>query len=241
MDDVTKLLSDLGVNKPQPEYNWKFDGKTDGTPDTELRSHMEHSRIFAATAEHRFITGMRQQTLNELLADLPEPGTDLYIIGNGSGAERRDGSDTGVYDFGSFVPYLIDKVSPDPVDLYISTWSMNKRSAVSVVDMVQSGRVRSFTLCTDQYFNRREVEIANYLLEHMQGPGNNYISFKNHAKIIAVGNASACATITGSANLASQPRVEQYNLSTSRDVFNFYVENFFEWAINKLNEQKHGG
>lgn len=190
-------------------------------------------------SKYQFVNGLRKQTLNQLIPALPEPGTDIYLLSNGAGAERKNGSDRGVFDFGAFVPYLVDMVAPDGgAHVYISTWTMNRRAADALVKMIKQDEISQLVVCVDQYFNKREKELASYLCEAMIqcGDQHRYFTFRNHAKVICVSGPDApTATVTGSANLSSQPRIEQYILSTSPLVYEFFVENLFMWAAKKAD------
>ena len=184
--------------------------------------------------ERQFVADMGRKTLNALIGELPDENTDIYILSNGNGAERFDGSDLGTFDFGTFIPYLAEMVGA--TDLYISTWTMNMRGADTIANLLDTGTISKLTVVTDPYFNRREKDISARLLLAMgDNDAANYVAFRNHAKIICAGNPQTgrYATISGSANLSSQPRVEQFILSASPDVYRFFVDNLFEWAVGK--------
>ena len=242
-DNLNELLAMLGADRPEAtmELDWNFEGQTSKVPKTELLKRMETSPMFKILAKHEFRIGLRKETLNTLIPELPPPGTDLYIISNGSGKALTRGQNKGVYDFAAFIPYLADMISPDPIDLLISTWSMNKDAALCIAKMIDDGRLSSLTIASNLYFNQREPQIANFLVNKMDGDKYRYVSFKNHSKIICVGSEkdNRYATITGSSNIASQPRIEQFNLSTSPDVYHFYKDNLFDWAIRELEKQHH--
>ncbi|NJL53937.1 hypothetical protein HC928_01440 [bacterium] len=199
--------------------------------------------ILEKRAEYRFINGLRRQTLTALIPELPPPGTDLYILGNGAGAERTNGTDRGVFDFGTFIPYLIHMVAPDGgATLLVSSWTMNKRNADAIVECLENGAVADAMICTDPYFNAREPQIATYLASALIAGGHRYAAFRNHAKVICVASKDRARTavVTGSANLSSQPRVEQYVLTTSTEVFAFFSHNLFDWAWDHV-QRRHSG
>lgn len=184
--------------------------------------------------KYRTVNGLKRESLRDLIGTLPDEDTDIYILSNGVGARDKMGRDRGAFDFGAFLAVLMDMVAPGVcAAVYVSTWTLNKKAAAGMVDLMEAGRIGSLVLLTDPYLNTREPEVAYFLLSHMAERGYQYVGFKNHAKIIAVGNpvTGRCAVVTGSANLSSQPRVEQFIVSTSPQVFKFFVENLFEWAV----------
>lgn len=181
--------------------------------------------------KYKFINGLRREALSQLIDELPAPDTTIYILSNGAGAERQDGSDREVFDFGAFIPVLVG-LAGGRCDVFISTWTMNRRGALALADMLRRGEARRLVLAIDQYFNKRSPDIAKILYDAMIETGRgDYITFRNHAKVLAIANENGCVVVTGSANLSSQPRIEQYTLTTSPDVFEFFKTNLFHWAI----------
>lgn len=181
-------------------------------------------------AKYEMINGLRREALTELITELPASDTTLYILSNGAGAERQDGSDRLIFDFGAFVPVLVDLVGAG-CDLYISTWTINRRGALALANMLRTGKAKRLTIAVDQYFNKRAPHIAKILFDAIRETGRgDYVTFRNHAKVLVI-EGSVSVVITGSANLSSQPRVEQYTLTTNPDVANFFKKNLFLWAI----------
>lgn len=236
--DLAKLSSGLvfptsGSDKTNVDVGTFF-GKEIALENSVIRQHLDKPLALEVAAKYHFETGLRKETLNALIPELPDPGRDLYILSNGSGAERKNGSDRGVFDFGTFIPYFVDMLG-ERVELYVSTWTMNMRGAESMVSLVRDGAVQKLVVCTDPYFNAREPKIAAYLMSALQHEPHAYVAFRNHAKVICAKAGDKVATVTGSANLSSQPRVEQFVVSTSPEVYDFFVTNLFEWAIGQLN------
>lgn len=213
-----------------------FDDLTTNTPinadDTDaLRTtRMPDSNLFYSRPTKReLIADVKKTSLTRLIPELPPLNTDLHIISNGAGAERYNGINPDAFDFGGFIPHLLSFMG-SAADVYISTWAMNRNHAQSLLDQVHSGVIKRLTLLSDPYFISRQASVANYFVEELQkiGRPHRFLAFKNHAKILCVSDGVSYATVVGSANLSSQPRCENYVMSSSPELYQFYVHEFFE-------------
>jgi hypothetical protein len=197
----------------------------------QLRRPLKHER---KEAKRQFTNGLKKQALTELIPVLPPPDTDVYLIGNGAGAEVRHGINPAAFDFGTFIPYIVDMLGGRDCVAYVSSWTMNANHAKAMIEMMANGNLRELTVFTDPYFQRREPAVAAQLITGMQQYADRarYLAFKNHVKAIAISAPDGrTVTITGSANLSAQPRCEQYVLTTAADVYRWIVAEFFEEMI----------
>lgn len=208
-----------------------FEDKTSLTTSRQLSEPKVYTK---KEAKRIMINGLKKQALNELIPELPPPDMDMYIISNGDGAEIKHGINPKAFDFGTFLSVIVDMLGAGCI-AYISTWTLNRNHALNMIEMLDSGALQRLTILTDPYFQSREPAVAALLIEDIQrhGEPNRYLAFKNHCKIIALSDAKGenFCTITGSANLSSQPRCEQYVLTTSPDVYHFFIHDFFESMI----------
>lgn len=185
-------------------------------------------------AKRQFVSGLKREALTELIRELPPPDTDLWIVSNGSGAEKKwhsGGIDVQAFDFGSFLPVLVKMLGDRDCIGYVSTWTMNETHAKSMVAMLADGRLAALAVFTDPYFSRRTPAIYAQLVTGLQRYPERarYLAFKNHVKCIALANPDGqTVVIVGSANLSAQPRTEGYVLSTAPDVYQFFRDEFFE-------------
>lgn len=96
----------------------------DGDGELETARTLERPLIRARKAKRReFVNGQKRQALNELIPTLPPPDTDLYIIGNGAGAEIKHGINPLAFDFGTFIPHVVRMLGDRQCVGYISTWA----------------------------------------------------------------------------------------------------------------------
>lgn len=213
------------------EYDWlnppTFDSsETELETPRQLANPLVHPHV---VNKRQFVNGLKKEALNKLIPVLPPPDTDLYIVGNGAGAEMKHGVNPLAFDFGTFIPHIVERLGNQGCTAYISSWTMNRTHVKSLLELFDASALTHITVFTDPYFKRREAAIANELIVGLLNRGQRFLAFKNHIKCIAICNpAGDCCTITGSANLSSQPRCEQYNLTTAPDVHAFYREQFFE-------------
>ena len=218
------------------DYIWQtddmFDIGVDDDGQLTTARQLDAPKIYIKkTAERRMVNGLKKQALNRLIPQLPPPDTDMYIIGNGAGAEVKHGINPEAFDFGTFLSFIIDILGHGCI-AHISTWTMNRNHALNMIEMLDDGRLSQLSVLTDPYFQTREPSVAAILIEGILKHGDNsrYLAFKNHCKIIAVSDEKGenYCTITGSANLSAQPRCEQYVLTTSPEVYHFFINQFFK-------------
>ena len=233
MDDLEELLvgGDDGVGDIEALVD-----DVEFVTDRRLKENITHAR---RVRRREFVNGLKKQALNRLIPNLPPPDTDVYIVSNGSGAEKKwmaGGVDPEVFDFGTFIPHLVDLLGSKGCIGWVSTWTMNRNHALTLTEMLADGRFEKLTVFTDPYFQRRTPAVAAVLIEGLQRfPGRGrYLAFKNHVKLICIASAdeNRVAVVSGSANLSAQPRCEQYVLTASLDVYEFYKREFFEAMLN---------
>lgn len=198
----------------------------------QLKEPLRHER---RAQKRSFISGLKREALTDLIPTLPPPDTDLFVIGNGAGAETKHGINPSAFDFGSYIPHVVRQLGDKDCTAWVSTWTLNRTHAQSMLQMLKDGRLERLTVFTDPYFQRRTASIANELITGLLASGKGvYLAFKNHVKCIAIQSPDGrTCVITGSANLSAQPRAEQYHLSTSPDVYDFFVNSFFKEMIKR--------
>lgn len=219
-------------------FDWLFDDDSIQTTET-LDAPVKLER---AVQQRVFVNGLKKQALNQLIPELPPENVDVYILGTGADAGRFK-RDTSVhsFDFGTFLPHLIDLLGGENITVYLSSWTINRNHVMALLEALRDGQIGKLTFFSDPSFMRRESPVHSLLLSELRNYPDRarYLAFLNHCKIMALSapDGSRCATVTGSGNLTQQPRCEQYNLTTSKEVYQFYVQSFFE----TMWEKAHGG
>lgn len=238
MTDLDWMFTDDQPDTGGDDLSWMFsDDAPGGNREIETARQLSSPKVYARReAKRQFVSGLKREALTELIPALPEPGTDLYVVGNGAGAEQKrapGGIAAQAFDFGSFLPVCVGYLGGVSCTAYISTWTMNRGHALTMLEMLDDGRLSALTVCTDPYFKRREAAVAHELISGLMDRGQRFLAWKNHVKCIAIEapDGRTC-TITGSANLSAQPRCEQYVLTTAPEVYRFFRDDFFHAMID---------
>jgi len=185
-------------------------GETANTLET---GHMPTGRSHRISARRRFERIRQKQSLLEVIPEPPAPGESIHVIG------------TGLYDFWTFVPQFIDWIG-HAARLTCSTWTLNRPNAVEFFEIWDAGKIETADFLTGLYFKRRESAVYAFLLEGIRARGGRYRAFRNHAKVLLLENPdrNAWITVEGSANLTSNPRLEQYVVTNDRALYDFHRE-----------------
>jgi hypothetical protein len=185
-------------------------------------------------ARREYINGLKREALTTLVTELPPPDVDLYILSNGSGSTYKHGREALAFEFGHFIPVLAEMLGGKGVTAYISTWTMARAHALNLLALVDSGTLAQLAVMTDPYFQRRESAVANTLISGLLARGMRYVAFKNHVKaaILASADQTRFVSVVGSANLSSQPRAENFTLSTDPGLYRFLRDEFFEEMLS---------
>jgi hypothetical protein len=203
---------------------------------------LDHPKVHHhRTAKREFRAALHKEALTEIIGELPPPDTDVFIVSNGAGSEIRHGINPLAFSFGDFIPHLVKMLGDRQCTAYISTWTAARTHTLTMLEMLEDGRLESLTFCSDPYFSRREAAIyAEFVTGLQRYPGRTrYLAWKNHVKLICISNPDGqCCTISGSANLSAQPRCEQYVLTTAPDVYNFYRDEFFLEMISRAKDDQ---
>lgn len=242
-DDFNWLEDSSAVASAGDSFAWLDDEYSTETPNA-LDASISHTR---KVSHRRTMIAEKEQNLAALITELPPPDCDLYIVGNADGREHsRSGHITAnSFDFGSFVGVCIDMLLKDTgqaggVELYVSTWVLNRDTVQMFADNLEAGRLSGLHVIADKFLKRRHTSaVYAQLVETIQAhPPSRIILAPNHCKILCMSVAGRCVTITGSANLSAVARTEQYILTTSPDVYAFFVRDFFEAIYDKAKTRR---
>jgi len=185
--------------------------------------------------KRRFLNAQKIAALEGLVPELPPPDTDLFIITTGLGAEVGTHAISKSPDLGTFIPYIVEKLGNVDCIAHISTWTCNHFHSLSMLELLDTGKVKRLIYFSDPYFMQRSPAIATPLVEGLRSRGQIVKLWKNHTKIIAIANAdeTRSCVVMSSANLSSQPRAEQLHITTSQDVYQWVKTEFFEALLRQ--------
>jgi hypothetical protein len=185
----------------------------------EIDEPTEHDRLPSARAlrmqaRRHMLRVEREQRLQELLGAAPKAGESIHVISSAK------------FDFWTWVPVMIDWLGA--VDhLYCSTWTLSRPNAKELLALWDAKKITSprVNILTGTYFKRRESAVYAYLVDGLSRRGGHYRAFQNHAKVLLLANVrkKTWLTIEGSANLTSNPRLEQAVITNDRKLHDFHL------------------
>ena len=107
-----------------------------------------------------------------------------------------------------------------PADLAVSTWTASGTGVQTVLDLCESGLVRSSRWLVDFSFAKRSPALAHALRERF---GDDCIRVcPNHAKFALIGNDAWKVVIRTSMNLNENPRFENFEVGHDPDLYDFH-------------------
>jgi hypothetical protein len=163
-------------------------------------------------AKLEMLKALRRQFAIDHLETIPRPGLSVHIVTNGR------------YDFWDFVPALLKLAEPAVIEeFYASTWILNRRNAVEMLELFDQGKIRQIGFLTGVYFKRRESAVFATLYEGLKARGQRFKACLNHAKfftmLLSDGNALTCES---SANFTENGNIETHVLTNDRSLFEFH-------------------
>ena len=90
------------------------------------------------------------------------------------------------------------------------------------LDLYDQGIFKTVNAITGEYFRQREATVYVLLETGLKERGQRLFSNKNHAKVSLLQIEDAYFVIEGSANFTANPRIEQFVLTNSKELFDFH-------------------
>ncbi len=159
-----------------------------------------------ARAKTKLVNGMKKQSLEELMPDLPEDGEYIHIISNGN------------YDYYGFVPLFAERIGVID-EFWGSTWTINRANVENLVALYDAGKIKDIHIITGLYFKHRETSVYATLVQEMAKRGQKYISCNTHAKVMLFRAGDRYFVVEGSANFTANPRIEQNIVCQSKPLW----------------------
>lgn len=130
----------------------------------------------------------------------------------------------GRFDFWDFVPTILKMAAPARcLEFFASTWILNRRNAVELLQLFDDGKIGMIGFLTGVYFKRRESATFATLYEGLAARGQRFKACLNHAKFFTMlfddGTAYTCES---SANFTENGNIETHVLTHDRGLFDFH-------------------
>jgi hypothetical protein len=145
-----------------------------------------------------------------VMSEIPEPGESIHIVSNGT------------FDYFTLVPIAIELMGGNINDFYFSTWTLNNSNCESILKLYDEKKVKSINCLVGLYFMKREAQVFNMIYEGLKERGQRIFSNENHSKVTLLENGKDFIVICGSANFTSNPRIEQFTIYNSKELFDFH-------------------
>lgn len=108
----------------------------------------------------------------------------------------------------------------------ISTWCMGSADLDQIEGWIEAGRIDTLALYVGEIFPSQYGDEYARAVELAERYGFRLIVARNHSKIMLAAGGGQALVIESSANVNTNPRIEQTAIHHSRALFDFYLEFF---------------
>jgi len=171
-----------------------------------------------SAAETRYLKG--KQTAAELVGEITRGMVRLVIT-------------IGHTDLSNILLHVADQIGP--CDLMISTWDVAAGHLTLLKTAHQLGKFTRVRWVIDCGFVKRDAPIYANLVSAFGK--NNVREWRNHAKILLLGNDRFKVCVFTSANLGSNPRQEHYSITENPEVYDKLLAEWIDPAFAKPRPQ----
>ena len=162
---------------------------------------------------HHMRRANAEATLAEILPATIAPGESWHVMSRGD------------IDSLSYVRHVLAGVSH--LDhLLMSTWCIAKNDLTEIANWLDSGRVEQFDLYAGEIFPGSYGDEYEQMLAMCENYGARLVIAKNHSKVTLCSVDDYKIVIESSANVNTNPRIEQSALHHNADLHGFYLEFF---------------
>lgn len=159
----------------------------------------------------------RAKAESELATLLPEriaEGDSWHVISHGN------------IDALSYLRHLIRPTFFDFVG--VSTWCIARPDIQEIAAWLDAGRIDRFALYAGEIFRNQYGDEYEMVLRLREQYGVHFVMAKNHSKVTFACNEAEgyYVVVESSANVNTNPRIEQACVTASRELFDFYREFF---------------
>jgi hypothetical protein len=163
----------------------------------------------------------------QLLRSLPGPGEAVHALMTGS------------YDLMVLLAALLD-LHPFPCRrLRIATLCYNKRNAVELLGLLETGKVGGLTLLASSFFRGHNKELDEWFRGELTAyPGSRTAAARSHCKVVCFDFADGTGLVLeGSANLRTNGNREQMLLCHDRQLHDWHAQWIDELVANHEGDE----
>jgi hypothetical protein len=162
-----------------------------------------------------------------LLSALPGPGESVHAIM------------TGRYDLMLLLVALLD-LHPAPCRrLRVATLAFNKRNAVEMLGLLESGKIGGLTLLASCFFRDHNKELCEWFGEELAAfPGSAVAFARNHCKVVVFDFEDAAAlALEGSCNLRANGNTENLCVVNDPELARWHAR-WIDAAVSRPDESR---
>ena len=153
-----------------------------------------------------------EEVLRSVLPDYVDTGDSYHVMSSGD------------VDSMSFMTFYMVNYTFD--DVLISTWVIADSDIDNLIDLMKNGRIKKLKLCLGEiYPGTYPAEYAR-LLKMRDEFNFQMVVARNHSKIMLMKNSDMDLVIESSANVNTNPRMEQTAIHNDKGLYDFYNDFF---------------
>ena len=163
------------------------------------------SPSLAVEGKNSVVRGTRGRALNDIINSI-EIDETIHLPARGSWSTPH------------LIQHLLNFIGP--AECWVTSWSVKEQAVRILIDLIDKKQITQLHCLFDE---RIRVQCP----QAYQLASNNFVDMrltKIHAKVVVLRNADWGITIATSANLTRNPRIENFVISTHRQVADFYLE-----------------
>lgn len=178
----------------------------------EYQNNGMSSRSLNIKTKIKFKNKLKINHIDKILEELPLVDESLHIVSNGT------------FDYFNLIPRTIELANQNVETFYFSTWTMSHQNVISILEMFDQGIFKNIHALTGEYFKSRETAVYYILEMGIKERNQKLFSNKNHTKVTLLEIGNDYYVIEGSANFTANPRIENFIITNSKELFYFHKE-----------------
>jgi len=160
-------------------------------------------------------TSKRNEAFKQIIEDaggLPTAGNIVAIKTNGTS------------DVGNIFDYILSQFN-SPAEMYLATWTISKANIARLRESVDSGKVNHLCMVFSSTLKPANPALYASLMSSLKPL--DIVELKeinSHAKTFSITDGVNYYTVTGSANWSENPRIENFLILNSKELFDHHKE-----------------
>ena len=178
------------------------------------KAEQAKARAVRTSNRHAVRRAKAEAELATLLPERIEDGDSWHVISHGN------------IDALSYLRHLIKPTFFDYVG--VSTWCIARQDLLEITGWLDAGKIDQFALYAGEIFRNQYGDEYEMVLRMREDYGVHFVMAKNHSKVTLCANHAEgyYVVVESSANVNTNPRIEQSTIHRSADLYAFYAEFF---------------